>query len=165
MNAAAAAALEAVAVRLRESGIPFLLGGSGLLHALGLAVIVRDVDMVVPASERERVEAALAPGDWWRGLDTAPQGIFRSPWKAALEVGGVDVDVIGGLAYATEAERVVEMPFRPAGTWRCGSAEVPLAPPEHWLLLYERYRPERAAGLARVVSGDARARSLAELGP
>jgi hypothetical protein len=89
-------------------------------------------------------------------VDTAPHGIFRSPWKATLDVDGVEVDVIGGLAWAGDDGRTVRMPFRSAGTWRCGAAEVPLAPPEHWLALYERYRPERAAQLAPVVAGRAR---------
>jgi hypothetical protein len=55
------------------------------------------------------------------------------------------------------------MPFRAAGAWRCGSAEVPLAPAEHWLLLYEAYRPDRARRLAPLVGEAARLRALAEL--
>jgi hypothetical protein len=143
-----AAALEAVALRLHAAGIPFLLGGSGLLHALGADVRVRDVDLVVRPEDRARVEAAA--GDWLRAVDTEPTELFRSPWKARLDVGGVEVELIGGLAWV-EGDRVAEMPFRAAGTWRCGRAEVPLAPPEAWLALYERYKPERAAQLAALL--------------
>jgi len=140
-----AAALEAVALRLQGAGVPFLLGGSGLLHALGLDVTVRDIDLVARPEDRERVRAAA--GEWWRGVDTSHTELFRSAWKAQLDVGGVDVEVLGGLAWA-EGDSVREMPFRAAGTWRCGAAEIPLSDPASWRALYERYKPDRAALLA-----------------
>jgi hypothetical protein len=55
------------------------------------------------------------------------------------------------------------MPFRAEGIWRCGAAEIALAPAAHWLLLYERYKPDRAAALAPLVGPQARAAALAEL--
>jgi hypothetical protein len=143
-----AAALEAVALRLQAGGIPFLLGGSALLHALGARVDVGDLDLVLRPGDREPLHAAA--GDWWRSFTTEPTPLFRSDWKAALEVGGVPVDALGGLAWA-DGDRIVRMPFRAEGTWRCGAAEVPLAPARHWLALYELYRPERAAQLAAVL--------------
>jgi hypothetical protein len=157
----AAAALEAVALRLEAVGVEFLLGGSALLHALGLDVQVRDIDLVLRSGDRERFEAAA--GEWWRSLSTATTPYFRSAWKGTLDVEGVEVDGLGGLAWVRDG-RVVEMPFRAAGAWRCGAATVPLAAPEHWQLLYEGYRPERAAALAAVVGEEGRARALAELG-
>jgi hypothetical protein len=158
-----AAALEAVALRLQGAGVPFLLGGSALLHALGVDVRVGDLDLVARAEDRAALREAA--GAWWRTLTTEPTHLLRSPWKAELEVGGVDVDVLGGLAWtAWEGGPVVAMPFRGEGTWRCGRAEVALAPAAHWLLLYERYRPERAAQLAGVLAPGARAAALAELG-
>jgi hypothetical protein len=143
-----AAALEAVARRLQQAGIPFLLGGSALLHALGARVDVGDLDLVLRAEDRERLRAAS--GAWWRAVTTEPTALFRSAWKATLEVDGVEVDALGGLAWA-DADRVVRMPFRAEGTWRCGEVEVPLAPGADWLALYELYRPERAAELAAVM--------------
>jgi hypothetical protein len=145
-----AAALEAVARRLREAGIPFLLGGSALLHALGARVVVNDIDLVLRPEDRDRLRAAA--GDWWRGITTEPTALFRSPWKATLEVDGVAVDALGGLAWAS-GERVVRMPFRAEGTWRCGEVDIPLAPAAAWLALYELYRPDRAAQLAAVLPG------------
>jgi hypothetical protein len=155
-----AAALEAVALRLQDDRIPFLLGGSGLLHALGLPVTVGDIDLVLRPEDRERLRASA--GDWWRSLTTEPTALMRSDWKAGLEVDGVEVDAVGGLAWAA-GERVVRMPFRAEGTWRCGAADVPLAPAAHWLLLYERYRPERAAALASQVTPAERLAALREL--
>jgi hypothetical protein len=158
-----AAALEAVALRLQAAGVPFLLGGSALLHALGLDVEVGDVDLVARPGDRAALEAAA--GDWLASVSTEVTPLFRSPWKAELAVGGTQVEVLGGLAWtpAPGSDRVVAMPFRAEGTWRCGAAEVPLAPAAHWLLLYERYRPERAARLAPLVTPAARAAAEAEL--
>jgi hypothetical protein len=157
----AAAALEAVALRLQAAGVEFLLGGSGLLHAHGVPVEVGDIDLVLRVEDRERLEAAA--GEWWRGTSVTTTPFFRSPWKATLDVGGVRVDALGGLAWAVDGQ-VVRMPFRAAGTWRCGAADVPLSSVAHWGLLYERYKPERAAQAATVAGPDERARALAELG-
>ena len=152
MSPAQAAALHAVVTRL---GVPVLLGGSGLLHALGLDVRVGDIDLVARAEDRAAVEAL----SWWRGTTTAPTELMRSAWKATLDVDGVEVDVIGGLAWL-EGDRVVQMQFRAEGEWE----GVALAPAAHWLLFYERYKPERALQLAPLVADDVRAAALAELG-
>jgi hypothetical protein len=149
---AQAAALRSVVAAL---GARVLLGGSGLLWALGLDVRVGDIDLVAQVQDRSRVEAL----PWWQATTTEPTALMRSAWKAALDVDGVEVDVIGGLAWLA-GDRVVEMPFRAEGEWE----GVPLAPAAHWLLLYERYKPERAAQLAPVVGQEARAAALAELG-
>jgi hypothetical protein len=157
-----AAALEAVALRLQAAGVPFLLGGSALLAALGLDVTVRDIDLVARPEDRTAVERAA--GGWWRRTDTAPTPLFRSPWKAELDVDGVAVEVLGGLAWTlADGGPAAAMPFRADGVWRCGRAEVPLAPAAHWLLLYERHRPDRAAQLARIVAPEARTAALDEL--
>lgn len=164
MSPETAAALEAVALRLQGAGVPFLLGGSALLHALGLDVRVRDLDLVLRPQDREPLRAAA--GEWWRSLSTRATPLLRSAWKARLVVDAVEVDALGGLAWTASDDGgpLVQMPFRAAGGWRCGRAEVPLAPPAHWLLLYERYRPERAAQLTAVVTPAEREAARAELG-
>jgi hypothetical protein len=137
------AALLAVVRRL---DVPVLLGGSGLLWALGLDVEVGDVDLVARPEDRAAIERL----PWWLETTTEPAGIMRSAWKATLDVDGVDVDVIGGLAWMADG-RLVHMPFRAEGSWQ----GVPLAPAAHWLALYERYKPERAALLRQLgVSAD-----------
>jgi hypothetical protein len=153
-----AAALQAVAARLAAGGIGFLLGGSGLLHALGLDVAVRDIDLVLRSEDRAAVEAL----PWWVATTTEPTELMRSAWKATLEVDGVEVEALGGLAWWT-GERVATMPFRAEGTWRCGDVDIPLAPAAHWLLLYERYKPARARELAPLVGAARRAAALGEL--
>jgi hypothetical protein len=149
---AQAAALHDVVARLDA---PVLLGGSGLLWAHGLDVRVGDVDLVARVQDRAAVEAL----PWWRQTTTTPTELMRSAWKAALDVDGVVVDVIGGLAWR-DGDRVVAMPFRAEGEWE----GVALAPLAHWLLLYERYKPERALQLAPLVADGVRAAALAELG-
>jgi hypothetical protein len=152
VSPAQAAALAAVVERLQA---PVLLGGSGLLWALGLDVHVGDIDLVARVEDRAAVERL----PWWRETTTSPTELMRSAWKATLDVDGVPVDVIGGLAWL-EGDRVVEMPFRAEGEWR----GVPLAPAAHWLVLYERYKPERARVLAGLIDAGARAAARRELG-
>jgi hypothetical protein len=147
--------LAALRVLLAALDVPVLLGGSGLLAALGLDVTVRDVDLVARAGDRAAFEAL----PWWRRTTTEPTELLRSPWKAELDVDGVPVETIGGLAWVAGG-RVVEMPFRAEGAWR----GVPLAPAAHWLLLYEAYKPERAVQLAPLVGEAARSAALRELG-
>lgn len=152
MSPEQAAALHAVVARV---DVPVLLGGSGLLWALGLDVRVGDIDLVLRHGDRAAVEAL----PWWVGTTTEPVGMMRSAWKAALDVDGVAVEALGGLAWA-DGDRVVEMPFRAEGEWE----GVRLAPAAHWLELYARYKPERAALLAPLVTPAAREEALRELG-
>ena len=152
MSPEAAAALQAVVARL---DVPVLLGGSGLLSALGLDVPVRDIDLVLRPGDRAAVEAL----PWWRSTTTETTELMRSAWKATLDVDGVEVDAIGGLAWRRDG-RVVVMPFRAEGEWH----GVPLAPAAHWLLLYEAYKPDKAALLAPLVAPERRVAALEELG-
>jgi len=149
------AALDAVAARLREHDLPFLLGGSGLLHALGIDVGVRDIDLMLRAQDRERFEAAA--GDWLVAVTTAPGPVLTSAWKATLDVHGGEVEGLGGLGFAGGPV----LPFRAGGEWR----GVPLAAPEIWWAAYRAYKPERAALLEPLVPAEARRRVLAELFP
>src|SRR5215218_2527676 len=145
MRAPLEAALEAVALRLGEHGIPFLLGGSALLDALGLDVEVRDVDLMLRPEDRPAFEAACA--GWLVGVTTEPGPVLTSAWKATLDVGGEGVEGLGGLGVAGGPAA----PFRAAGSRRYGAAEVPLCAPEVWLELYRVYKPEKAALLEPLV--------------
>src|SRR5215210_5181292 len=143
MRAPLEAALEAVALRLGEHGIPFLLGGSALLDALGLDVEVRDVDLMMRPEDREKFEAACA--DWLAGVTTEPGAVLTSAWKATLDVDGVEVEGLGGLGVTGGPAA----PFRAAGVRRYGRADVPLCDPAVWLELYRAYKPEKALLLER----------------
>ncbi|HET8948898.1 MAG TPA: hypothetical protein VFN44_00260 [Solirubrobacteraceae bacterium] len=147
MRAPLEAALEAVALRLHAARVPFLLGGSALLDALGLDVEVRDVDLMLRASDREAFEAAC--GEWLVEVTTEPGLVLTSAWKATLDVDGVEVEGLGGLGVAGGSAA----PFAAAGSRRYGSADVPLCAPEVWLELYRSYKPEKAALLDALVNG------------
>ena len=149
------AALDAVAARLRAADVPFLLGGSGLLHALGIDVPVRDIDLMLRAEDRARFEAAA--GEWLVGVTTDPGPVLTSVWKATLQVAGAEVEGLGGLGFAGGPR----LPFRAGGEWR----GVPLAAPEIWWAAYRAYRPERALLLEPHVPPEARERILTELNP
>jgi hypothetical protein len=133
------AALETVALRLHGAGVPFLLGGSALLDALGLDVEVRDVDLMLRPEDREPFEAACEP--WLVSVTTEPGEVLSSDWKATLDVDGAEVEGLGGLGVRGGAGA----PFRAAGARRYGAAEVPLCDPAVWLDLYRAYKPEKAA--------------------
>jgi len=139
MRAPLEAALEVVALRLHDARVPFLLGGSALLDALGLDVEVRDVDLMLRPEDRARFEAACAP--WLVAVTTEPGPVLTSTWKATLDVDGVEVEGLGGLGVAGGSA----IAFRAAGTRRYGAADVPLCDPAVWVDLYRAYKPDKAA--------------------
>src|SRR3954465_11348032 len=133
MRAPLEAALEAVALRLAAHDLPFLLGGSGLLDALGLDVEVRDVDLMLRPADRDAFEAACA--EWLRDVTTEPGGVLTSAWKATRDgagggraprgAEGGGGGGLGGLGFAGGPP----VPFRAGGSRRYGRAEVPLCDP------------------------------------
>jgi hypothetical protein len=143
MRAPLEAALEAVALRLAAAGVPFLLGGSALLDALGLDVEVRDVDLMLRPQDRIAIEAAC--GEWLVSVTTEPGEVLCSGWKATLDVDGVEVEGLGGLGVAGGPAA----PFRSGGSRMYGAARVELSDPVVWLELYRAYKPEKAALLER----------------
>ena len=151
MRAPLEAALETVALRLHEAGVPFLLGGSALLDALGLEVAVRDLDLMLRPQDRGPVESACA--GWLVSVTTEPGEILTSDWKATLDVDGTEVEGLGGLGVRGNAAA----PFAAAGTRRYGTADVPLCDPAVWLDLYRAYKPERATLLERHLAAGRRA--------
>src|SRR5215212_5024167 len=98
MRAPLEAALGAVAARLSSHDVPFLLGGSALLDALGLDVEVRDVDLMLRPEDRAAFEEAC--GEWLVSVTTAPGAVLTSAWKATLDVDGVEVEGLGGLGFS-----------------------------------------------------------------
>jgi|SRR5688572_2004721 len=158
MRAPLEAALEVVALRLNAAGVPFLLGGSALLDALGLEVEVRDVDLMLRPGDRAAFEAACA--EWLVSATTEPGEVLTSDWKATLDVGGVEVEGLGGLGFTGGAT----VPFRAGGSRMYGAAPVALCAPEVWWALYRVYKPDKAALMESIVPESARALILVELG-
>lgn len=154
-------ALRRVAARLDAHGIEFALGGSGLLWALGLTDEVRDLDLVLEEADEQRL---LAATDDWRVAHTREgTPLWASAWLCRLEVGGVDVDAIGGMAFR-HAGGVARLPLETSGAVDLDGVTVPCAEPALWWAVYRAYKPEKARLLERVVDADARADVVARLG-
>lgn len=161
MDADQRTALAAIAMRLERADVPFLLGGSGLLHALGLPVSVRDLDLMARPQDHDALREAA--GDWWQGSAHDLDERHRSDWLATLRVAGVAVEVMAGLAVVIGGE-VVALPFRQGGMWSAEDVEVPLAAPEVWWLVYRGTKPGKAALLESVIPVETRQALLEELG-
>lgn len=120
-----------------------VLGGSGLLHALGLVDSVADWDLVtdVPAEQvagvlADRSLVAQRLGGDLPGFATA--ALFR------VDAGDHQIDVLVDFAIRV-AGRVTAIPARPWRTWQ----GMTLARPEDWALAYELMGREEKAALLR----------------
>ncbi|MBA2316369.1 MAG: hypothetical protein H0V93_01070 [Euzebyales bacterium] len=161
MNPHQRRALARLAARLHAEAIPFALGGSALLHVLGLTDEVGDLDLMLGPDDHDRLRAAA--GGWWSGSRHGGEGIWRSAWLAWLALDGVQVDAIGGFAFVIDG-REVRLPLRAAGDAEVNGVTVPLADPALWWVAYAAYKPAKAALLEAVVTPTARAAVRRELG-
>jgi hypothetical protein len=129
----------------RLSGFDFVLGGSAMLEAHGISVEVGDLDLVMEPDAR----LVLDPAPWPSAGPVAPLDPFCSDWILRFQIGGVQVDCIGGLRIRA-GERVIGFPVHPVGSMVVEGREIPLADPADWYHLYLAYRPERAEAIAAV---------------
>lgn len=161
MNDDVRGALATVARRLHACGLPFTLGGSGLLWALALVDEVADIDLVLPA---EQEPTLLAATEQWRTSHSREgTSLWASAWLTNLEIQGVAVDCIGGMAFR-HPDGVARLPVRAAGVVTIDDVEVPYADPALWWAVYRVYKPDKAVLLERVVDARARRAVCAELG-
>ncbi|MEO5987909.1 MAG: hypothetical protein ABIU54_10715 [Candidatus Eisenbacteria bacterium] len=152
--------LTSAGARLTAAGHLWGLGGSGLLHALGLAEHVGDWDLQTDASA-EACEA-LFTGLPYQRYDA--NGCHADHKLTLLDS---DAEIIIRFAFATPGG-VVRIPARVSGSWR----GVPLAAAEGWAVAYWLLgeldgAPERSAKAGKLLAhlatwGADRAR-LAEL--
>ena len=148
-----------MASRLHEQQIPFALGGSGMLHLLGLTDEVGDLDLQAPTAAHDAVREAA--GRWWVDSHRETRRIWRSAWIAQLQVGREPVEVIGGLALIDDGG-VRRIPLRATRDADVDGVPIPLADPALWWVVYRAYRPDKAGLLEQVVSATARRRALTE---
>jgi hypothetical protein len=154
------APLLAVTQALTAAGIESALGGSGLLHSLGLIAEVRDWDLTTEAS-LEQVQRALAafPLDFPEHAG----GRYATGYRIAICAGGVDIDLMGTFAVRTAAG-VCHLPTLTCGMWQ----GVPVGSPEVWAVAYRLMERHPKADLlseylrARGARADAVRRLLAE---
>ena len=161
MDARVRGALVAVTRRLSDQGVPFALGGSGLLWAHGLTDTVRDLDLVTEADAEGPLRQAVA--EWVVDVSYEGTELWASRWIARLDLDGVEVDAIGGMALRHPGG-VAEVPARAATRVTVDQVTVPVADPAMWWAVYRRYKPAKASLLERIVDAEARERVLAELG-
>jgi hypothetical protein len=155
MDAAVRTVLIEVTRLLADAEVPFQVGGSALLHALGLVDRVGDLDLVFRADDRRvlgRVlqrETGEAPA-----FDVTQEPGFVSTWRAKLAWRGVELDMTGEIALRYPDGFVARIPFTQGSTWDLGGVPVPLAPPADWLLVYRYHNPSRAALLEPFVPAE-----------
>jgi hypothetical protein len=124
-----------VAAILRLAGVRFALGGSGLLHALGLGGRVGDWDLTTDA------DLSMI----YRIFESAPQercGPSGVHADTKLRLFSGMVELIVGMTFQTPAG-LCRVPTLPAGEWR----GIPLASPEAWAVAYSLLGREEKAGL------------------
>ncbi len=110
--------------RLSRAGIAWGLGGSGLLHALGLSDAVGDWDLQADASPEacERACAGLA-------FERSDHSGCHADHKLALWDGTAEIVI--RFAFSTP-QGIVRIPVAPHGAW----LDVPLASAEGWAVAY-----------------------------
>jgi hypothetical protein len=113
-----------VSAALGAARVEHALGGSGMLHALGLAERVGDWDLTTDAP-LDMIRSILGRTDCEL---VGPSGIHAD---SKLRLHGGAVELILGMAFAT-AGGICRIPTLPSGQWR----SVPLASPEAWAVAY-----------------------------
>lgn len=134
--------VRALQAALAEAGVPSVVGGSGLLAALGLVSEARDWDLVLPAGSVETAERVLAA----LGLEAtrAPEGHPLYATEAMLAVDGGDhtIDVLVGFALRTP-DGTVAIPAREGGMWR----GLVMARTDDWAVAYRAMGRDARADL------------------
>lgn len=132
--------LLAVGSLLSRAGIPYCLGGSGLLRALGLVDANNDWDIMTECSQAELLWVL----DGRRYIDKPATDIFCSAYM--LQMPDFGADIIGSFAIRVE-NRICRIPGVVSGWWH---GVVPLASPEVWFVAYRLMgREDKALLLAR----------------
>ena len=149
-----ASALVSLSRALGEVGISWQLGGSGLLYALGLVDTVRDLDVVFPVDVKESLAGVLREHTGTEPSCTARQEDgFASGFRGRHLWDGVELDMTAGIVldYGTVVAR---LPFVGGTEWQFQDESIPLAPLEHWLLIYRFHNPKRSESLEPLVSDE-----------
>jgi hypothetical protein len=138
-------ALAALTRVLAGEDVPFQVGGSALLYALGLVDEVGDLDVVFRPEDRVRLGTALLSATGVPPVfDVGQEPGFVSGWRASHRFRGVDLDMTAAVALRYREGFVARLPFRDGSVWDVEGTPVPLAPLTDWLLVYRYHNPARA---------------------
>ena len=121
-----------VARRLDAAGITWALGGSALMHALGLADSVRDWDLTTDRTQAE-VHDAL------RDLEPTLHGNSGIHADHKVNCFGGTVEVICRFAFFGEDGEIIRIPTMISGTWN----DYPVGSPEGWAVAYALMMAEK----------------------
>jgi hypothetical protein len=134
---------------LKESGISYVLGGSGLLHALGLVEQVNDWDLLVECP-KEKLLRVIHEYSWQE--QSSGDGLFASEYR--IQVVPLSIDFIGYFALRS-TKGIVKLPLEKgdgegkenrnghSGSWH----GIPLSAPETWYVAYTMMGRESKAEL------------------
>lgn len=132
---------------LKESGISCALGGSGLLHALGLVEQVNDWDLLVECS-KEKLLKVIQRYSWQE--QSSGDGLFASEYR--IQVVPISIDFIGYFALRS-SKGIVRLPLEKeeAEGKRNGNRHtwhgISLSAPEIWYVAYKMMGREPKAEL------------------
>lgn len=121
-------ALAELSARFKRSGITFALGGSGLLHALGLTHVVHDWDITTDAGWAQ-AEAALKGLQYERRESTTG---FAADYWCKIAAPGAAIDLLGRFALR-DGPKIHSVKTIVTGEWR----GIPLGSPREWQRVYE----------------------------
>lgn len=113
--------------KLEEYRIKYALGGSGLLHFLGLTGSVNDWDITVDCP-KEALLKAISGYEWIE--QPSGDGLFASEYRISLR--SLKIDFIGCFALRSEAG-VVHLPVSPMENWD----GIRVSSPEVWYIAYD----------------------------
>jgi hypothetical protein len=130
---------------LKESGISCALGGSGLLHALGLVEQVNDWDLLVECS-KEKLLRVIQGYSWQE--QSSGDGLFASEYR--IQVVPISIDFIGYFALRS-TKGIVRLPLEKGEAEGKGNRHtwhgIPLSAPETWYVAYKMMGREPKAEL------------------
>lgn len=116
-----------------NQGIPYALGGNGLLHALGLSETVQDWDLTVECPVDEVAQAVERHGAESRTMQLKPSedSAFASEFRMAISDEECKIDLFGNFAIRTEYG-TCHLPATPTSEWE----GIQLGSPEVWAVAY-----------------------------
>ncbi|MFC5448679.1 hypothetical protein [Paenibacillus aestuarii] len=120
--------LHAVTEALQQEGIPYSLGGSGLLHALGLTDTVHDWDVMTEAPKEQVLKALLHLDVQEKPCGDYP---FGTEYKLLVHSDHPQVEILGHFSIYTEKGRC-KLPNISSGLWN----GVQVGSPEVWCVAY-----------------------------
>lgn len=123
--------------KLENNGIPYSLGGSGLLYSLGLIDIVNDWDITTSVAKKDLLHA-LDP----LNVKESSSGKFpfASEYKLLIRYNTSEMEIIGNFSIYSD-NGICRIPSIPTFDWK----GVKVGSPEAWYVAYKLMRKTEKA--------------------